>query len=232
MLIDRYSNNYNFCEGTKDHFFLFRSGFVRDLRGLRSLKGEWNLSIARGICSKTNMHEIGKTLPIIGTILGLGRLYSVWSTKDDKSSKIRLFLHTLTGVIETLGLGIIILIAKIARIAITTLCEKIGPRCFCNRYQNLESGHYSLTSSDSDSETETEIENTAQTGKLINNTTVLLTNTEPSQVQEELQEGLNVVNSISSTTQNLVKGITQNKTTFVLPTTQEETSKENTTDPS
>ncbi|MEF9520072.1 hypothetical protein SBV45_03815 [Chlamydia crocodili] len=138
MFIDRYPNNWNFSIRTRNSCSLLRSGFVRTYLGVQPINREWNISTRDGIFSKANMLEIKKATPILGTIMGLGRLYSVWSTKDNTTSKIQLLLHTLTGVIETLGLGIILLIAKIIRLAIKMLCEKIGPCCCCSRYQNLE----------------------------------------------------------------------------------------------
>ncbi|WP_434602046.1 hypothetical protein [Chlamydia crocodili] len=152
MFIDRYPNNWNFWIHTKSSCSLFRSGFVRNSRGVQHIHREWNISTSNGVFSKANMLEIKKATPILGTIMGLGRLYSVWSTKDRITSKTELLLHTLTGIIETLGLGIILLIAKIIHLAIKTLCEKVCSYCCCNRYGNLE------TSSTS-SEDSTEIEN-------------------------------------------------------------------------
>ncbi|SYX09057.1 hypothetical protein C834K_0603 [Chlamydia poikilotherma] len=147
MFIDRYPNNWNFSLRTKNHGSLIRSSFVRNQFGVQPIHREWNISTKNGVFSKANILEIKKAAPILGTIMGLGRLYSVWSTKDHTTSKIQLLLHTLTGVVETLGLGIILLIAKIMRIAIKMLCEKVGSYCCCNRYENLETS--STSSEDS-----------------------------------------------------------------------------------
>lgn len=57
--------------------------------------------------------QVLRALPIIGAILGIGKLYSVWSTdtlEDNRKDKIIL---TLTGIIEISGLGISTLIMKI-----------------------------------------------------------------------------------------------------------------------
>ncbi|WP_375793479.1 hypothetical protein O1W69_05115 [Chlamydia sp. 12-01] len=139
MFIDRYPDDQRFNNATQNYCSLFRSGFVRDHSGVAFIRWEWDLRIAEGIFSPRNVSEIKKFMPISGTIMGLGRLYSIWSTEDNDTSKKELFLHTLTGIIETLGLGIILLIAKIILIVVQKLWEKIRSYCCCsNRYQGLQ----------------------------------------------------------------------------------------------
>ncbi|AAP05326.1 hypothetical protein CCA_00584 [Chlamydia caviae GPIC] len=139
MFIERYQNNRDFVNATRDVSPLLKSSFVRKSHYVRSISEEWNLTTRNGVFSKTNLQEIKKATPLLGTILGLGRLYSVWSTKDNITSKKELVLHTLTGVVETLGLGIILLIAKIMLTVIKTLWEKVAMRySFCTCYRNLE----------------------------------------------------------------------------------------------
>ncbi|BEU44257.1 membrane protein [Chlamydia psittaci CP3] len=71
--------------------------------------------------------------------MGLGRLYSVWSTKDHIVDKKELLLHTLTGMIEILGLGIVLLIAKILCAIINILWKKLSLCCCKNHYQEISS---------------------------------------------------------------------------------------------
>ncbi|BAE81195.1 hypothetical protein [Chlamydia felis Fe/C-56] len=52
--------------------------------------------------------QLLSSIPILGTIRGLARLYSIWSVKDrSDDSTLKLIKHTIIGVLETLGLGII-----------------------------------------------------------------------------------------------------------------------------
>ncbi|AFS24870.1 hypothetical protein [Chlamydia psittaci] len=135
MFINKYPNNQDFLHATREHCSLFRSGFVRNPTGIKPIAQEWHLAIHSGVLSKSNILEIKKATPILGTIMGLGRLYSVWSTEDSIVDKKELLLHTLTGMIETLGLGIILLIAKIIRAVINILWRKLSPCCCQNHYQ-------------------------------------------------------------------------------------------------
>ncbi|AFS24846.1 hypothetical protein B602_0629 [Chlamydia psittaci M56] len=52
-------------------------------------------------------------IPIIGNILGFRKLYILWSTKDPEDQCKDVLFHTLSGVLETLGLGVVALILKI-----------------------------------------------------------------------------------------------------------------------
>ncbi|WP_434602044.1 hypothetical protein [Chlamydia crocodili] len=198
MFIDRYPDNESFFNATQHYYSLLRSGFVRNPHGVRSICKEWNISTSNGVFSKANMLEIKKATPILGTIMGLGRLYSIWSTKDHTTSKIQLLLHTLTGVVETAGLGIILLIAKIMRLAIKTLCEKVNLYSFCNRYQNLETS--STSSEDSTFSTDQEernIRHTPLTRERINHTITTAT---------ELVSDLTTINEEN---RNIVGNVTQ-----------------------
>ncbi|WP_348662633.1 hypothetical protein [Chlamydia vaughanii] len=71
---------------------------------------EWEINIM-------NLDDIKELLircvPIIGNILGAGKLYSVWSTKDFEDRCQDIIFHTISGALETLGLGVAALILKI-----------------------------------------------------------------------------------------------------------------------
>lgn len=151
MFIERYQNNRDFINATKYVCPLLKSSFVRGSRGVQPICVEWTLTTRNSIFSKTNLQEIKKAAPLLGTILGLGRLYSVWSTKDRTTSKKELLLHTLTGIVETLGLGIILLIAKITLTAIKTIRKKINLYC-CYGSRRLPSNLFARSDSASDDE--------------------------------------------------------------------------------
>ncbi|AAP05325.1 hypothetical protein [Chlamydia caviae] len=114
MFINTYRDNSEFNHTTQNYPTLFKLGFVRDEFGLKRWNYEWILSIdiddldADGIAV-----QILRALPLIGTVMGLSRIYSVWSTDtfdDNLKDKI---IHTLAGLIETCGLGLITLIMKV-----------------------------------------------------------------------------------------------------------------------
>ncbi|WP_375793480.1 hypothetical protein O1W69_05120 [Chlamydia sp. 12-01] len=142
MFINKYPDNDSFYNATKNYSYLLRSSFVRTSYGILSIDWEWDFSEKTCVFRKSGILEIQKVTPILGTISGLGRLYSIWSTinsdTDLTTSTKELFLHTLTGIIETLGLGIILLITKIILMAIQKLWQKISPCCCCNRYKKLK----------------------------------------------------------------------------------------------
>ncbi|QEM73918.1 hypothetical protein DZK34_02985 [Chlamydia abortus] len=131
MFINKYPNNQDFLSGTREYCPLFRSGFVRNPTGIQPIAQEWHADVL----STSSILEIKKATPILGTIMGLGRLYSVWSTEDSLVNTKELLLHTLTGIIETLGLGILLLIAKILYVVIHRLWQKLRLCCCQDRYQ-------------------------------------------------------------------------------------------------
>ncbi len=85
---------------------VFREGFVRDHHGL-SEASDWLLSSQTAL-----IRSLLGIVPILGNILGAGRLYSVWYTSDQDWKK-QVVWHTIFGVLEVLGLGIIALALKI-----------------------------------------------------------------------------------------------------------------------
>lgn len=104
MLCCRYKDSCEFVIQNCSRHPLVRLGFVRQSSGLISaLSFSW-LRVALA------------SLPIVGSILGLSRLYSVWSTNHAKDSKVRYVGHTLIGIVESVGLGGIFLVALITLI--------------------------------------------------------------------------------------------------------------------
>lgn len=114
MFINTYHDNTEFNQSTQNYPTLFRLGFVRDQFGLKSWAIEWIFSDdIEDLDADGVIIQVLRALPIIGAILGIGKLYSVWSTdtlEDNRKDKIIL---TLTGIIEISGLGISTLIMKI-----------------------------------------------------------------------------------------------------------------------
>ncbi|MEF9497069.1 hypothetical protein [Chlamydia sp. 04-14] len=109
MLTTNYATSFDFIEGTINHPSLIKSAYVRNNTGIDSHLDCWLID------GKENLENtILSALPILGTIRGLARLYSIYSVKDrSEDTKANTIIHTITGVLEALGLGIFILIAKI-----------------------------------------------------------------------------------------------------------------------
>ncbi|ACZ33201.1 conserved hypothetical protein [Chlamydia pneumoniae LPCoLN] len=99
-------NSIIFLENTKHYPEIFREGFVRDRHGLMEAS-DWLLST-----DITIIRSLLGAIPILGNILGAGRLYSVWYTSDEDWKK-QVVWHTIFGILEVLGLGILALALKI-----------------------------------------------------------------------------------------------------------------------
>ncbi|WP_348662634.1 hypothetical protein [Chlamydia vaughanii] len=142
MFINKYGNNLQFLTQTSSQLSLFRFGFVREAAGIRNIRDEWDPAIHHSpfisSCDKRSL-ELMRPMPILGTILGLGRVYSVWSTKDSEDDIKNKILHTVTGIVEILGLGIVLLVAKILVCAMLTLFRKLASCCRGSKTTDLES---------------------------------------------------------------------------------------------
>ncbi|WP_375793476.1 hypothetical protein O1W69_05100 [Chlamydia sp. 12-01] len=105
-----YKNNSEFFCNNQNTNWLFKEGFIRSETHMQPYTIDWIIDV-------TNTDEIKelfiRCIPIIGNILGCGKLYSLWSTRDPKDRYKDVLFHTLSGVLETLGLGIIALSLKI-----------------------------------------------------------------------------------------------------------------------
>ncbi|AAD18374.1 hypothetical protein CpB0225 [Chlamydia pneumoniae TW-183] len=122
-MVNRYKSSAEF---SADHYYddnLVRMGYKRNLRGLAPVENEVCLFEENNL-----LESVMASIPIMGSILGLGRLHSVWSTQDPKDSKISIIFHTALGILETLGLGIIVLLIKIT---ITILLILFTPCLLC-----------------------------------------------------------------------------------------------------
>ncbi|ASD30705.1 membrane protein [Chlamydia abortus] len=139
MFINQYHDNTEFNQSTQNYPTLFRLGFVRDQFGLKSWTIEWIFSDdIEDLDADGVIIQVLRALPIIGVILGIGKLYSVWSTdtlEDNRKDKIIL---TLTGIIEICGLGIITLIMKILYNALAHILIFCLPRLVHRRNSDAE----------------------------------------------------------------------------------------------
>lgn len=106
----KYKNNTDFFYDNQNAHWLLKDGFIRSETHLYPYTMDWEIDI-------THSDEIKELLirctPIIGNILGFGKLYSLWSTRDPEDRYKDILFHTLSGVLETLGLGVVALILKI-----------------------------------------------------------------------------------------------------------------------
>ncbi len=62
-----------------------------------------------------------KTIPLVSVFYGIGRLCAVWFVKGCSGSAFTKIYHTFVGVLEILGLGIIILALRILVTLLTLL---------------------------------------------------------------------------------------------------------------
>ncbi|BAE81194.1 hypothetical protein [Chlamydia felis Fe/C-56] len=96
MFIHTYKTPKDFVNAARYHNGLILSAYSRVLPD-GHITGEGSLT-----------SKILSSIPILGTIRGLARLYSIWSVKDrSRDPTTKLIKHTIIGVLETLGLGVV-----------------------------------------------------------------------------------------------------------------------------
>ncbi|MEF9497072.1 hypothetical protein [Chlamydia sp. 04-14] len=96
-----YNTHAEFANQTGNHPYLIRTAYSRTHSEIVQEKEVW-------------MNMILSSVPILGTIRGLARLYSIWSVKDkSEDTTSALIIHTLVGIFETLGLGVVLIIVPI-----------------------------------------------------------------------------------------------------------------------
>ncbi|WP_100934884.1 hypothetical protein [Candidatus Chlamydia corallus] len=109
MLIRQYRSDGEFVQKTKTTPTIIKLGFVRSSEdGLTEPINEIILKT-----STSSKNAIFRSIPILGSILGAARIYSALSTNDVLDEPSEKVWHTIIGVLEILGLGIIILLFKI-----------------------------------------------------------------------------------------------------------------------
>ncbi|SPN73376.1 hypothetical protein C10C_0196 [Chlamydia serpentis] len=127
-----YTSTKEFIQGTQNFCPLFKYGFVRhEYKGQLDMEDaahDWDFLEPPSTYKRTLL----ATIPLVGSIIGLGRLFSIWSIKDPEDTKESksIFWHTLCGILELLGLGIIAFILKIfATILMAIPALKIVATC-------------------------------------------------------------------------------------------------------
>ncbi|MEF9497070.1 hypothetical protein [Chlamydia sp. 04-14] len=107
MFINSYETPSDFLEGTSNHPECIKSAYIRK-------RPNGNISNQQDMKASF----LG-ALPILGTLRGLARLYSVWSVKDRSGDAQKdVIAHTIVGVLEVLGFGPIFLALNIAAVII------------------------------------------------------------------------------------------------------------------
>ncbi|WP_348662627.1 hypothetical protein [Chlamydia vaughanii] len=131
MLFTTYQNSRDFVNQARNHPKILVLNYSRCPKGLEN----YIYSVTLYDCDAVKSALL-TCIPVLGTILGLARLYSVWSVKDRSQDSCKeLTIYTLIGIMETLGLGLLLLpiriIASIIYLAIaffTGLCSKPLPK--------------------------------------------------------------------------------------------------------
>ncbi|WP_375793478.1 hypothetical protein O1W69_05110 [Chlamydia sp. 12-01] len=127
MFINTYGDNSEFYNATENYPALFTLGFVRNQFGLQTWNFDWVISDELNSLDSDGLYiQILRALPVIGILMGISRLYSVWSTytfEDNCTDKI---IHTLIGIIEICGLGFVTLIIKILYIILAFILVKFA----------------------------------------------------------------------------------------------------------
>ncbi|SYX09052.1 hypothetical protein C834K_0598 [Chlamydia poikilotherma] len=110
-MLTRYETSSDFVLGTENHPEWIKSAYARYNRGIRSSSPLLDLFLDG---KKSLISSALSSLPVLGSIRGLARLYSIYSVKDrSEDSKKNTVFHTIASILEILGLGIFMLIAKI-----------------------------------------------------------------------------------------------------------------------
>ncbi|AFS21836.1 hypothetical protein [Chlamydia psittaci] len=139
-----YPTHASFIEGTRNHPHLLKSAYVRT-----QTPSSAQISEPTGVSShlecwvlidKENLKStILNSIPILGTIRGLARLYSIYSVKDRScDATANTVMHTTTGILETLGLGIFIILAKIVAFILLQIVYFVGVKTGLIRDQNTQ----------------------------------------------------------------------------------------------
>ncbi|QEM73914.1 hypothetical protein DZK34_02955 [Chlamydia abortus] len=117
MLIKRYDTPADFIEQTAGAPYLIKSAFARQ---------GWNGNIIQ-TQDKESIKEVMfsvlvSSIPILGTIRGLARMYSLWSVKDRSLDTNRhLAQYSIIAAFEILGLAPLLLALQISSIAAASI---------------------------------------------------------------------------------------------------------------
>ncbi|AAP05321.1 hypothetical protein [Chlamydia caviae] len=109
-----YETGLDFLHQTRKYPCFVRSAFAREAQMGQEPYLRLGIVDLTLISSNDLKLSLLNSIPILGTIRGLARLYSVWSVKDRSKDRVKdLVTHTFLGIFETLGLGVGLLVMKI-----------------------------------------------------------------------------------------------------------------------
>ncbi|CAG9046581.1 hypothetical protein NVRI1_00944 [Chlamydia abortus] len=101
-----YKNNRDFVVHASRFPKIIQSGCIRNHQGI--MHNDWLLNNKKSI-----LETLARTIPLLGNILGFSKLFSIFAAPIKKDSKVDIAVHTFAGILEMLGLGLIILALKI-----------------------------------------------------------------------------------------------------------------------
>ncbi|WP_232500664.1 hypothetical protein [Chlamydia felis] len=91
--------------------------FPRDDEGLWEVSCDWDLTRPAAL-----KNSLLAAIPIVGSVMGLIKLFSVWSVKFQDESISKILVYTFTGFLEFYGLGIVVLLLKILYLFLRVIC--------------------------------------------------------------------------------------------------------------
>ncbi|EPP29254.1 hypothetical protein CP8484711_0404B, partial [Chlamydia psittaci 84-8471/1] len=97
--------------------------FPRDDEGIWDISCDWDLT--KPIACRNSLLA---AFPFVGSIVGLIKLVSVWSVNLREDSAKKVFVYTVTGLMEFCGLGILTLILKLLYTFALHCCSKPNSR--------------------------------------------------------------------------------------------------------
>ncbi|AFS20703.1 MULTISPECIES: hypothetical protein [Chlamydia] len=117
MLIKSYNTPADFIEQTTSAPYLIKSAFAR-----KGSNGEIIQIHDRESINEVMLSVLISSIPILGTIRGLARMYSLWSVKNRSLDTARdLGQHSTIAIFEILGLAPLLLALQISSMAVTSI---------------------------------------------------------------------------------------------------------------
>ncbi|AFS24957.1 membrane protein [Chlamydia psittaci] len=113
MLIKSYDKPADFIEQTAGTPYLIKSAFARKGLGGQIIQTHDMQSIKEVMLS-----VLISSIPVLGTIRGLARMYSLWSVKDRSLDTVQsLSQHSTIAIFEILGLAPLLLALQVSSMA-------------------------------------------------------------------------------------------------------------------
>ncbi|CBY16898.1 hypothetical protein CYD57_0387 [Chlamydia psittaci] len=101
-----YRNNQDFVAHESYFPKILRLGCIRNHQGI--IHNDWLLNN-----KKIVLETLARAIPLLGNILGASKLFSIFAVPTKEDSKVDIAVHTFAGILEMLGLGLIVLVLKI-----------------------------------------------------------------------------------------------------------------------